>query len=157
MSKSGKIFQLSNKLYENRIPFIPRLLQALNRIIFSCETPPNPKVHPSVVFLHNGLGMVIHEKCSIGKDTCILQNVTIGGNRGKSRLYKGDKIGAPIIGENVFIGAGASVLGPVIIGDNAQIGAGAVVVNDIPKNAVAVGVPAKVIKVLSDKEVKPSH
>ena len=68
-------------------------------------------------------------------------------------MYKGKEITSPVIGKNVFIGPGAMILGEVIIGDNVQIGAGSLVLEDIPKNGVAVGSPAKVIKILSDEEV----
>lgn len=50
------------------------------------------------------------------------------------------------IGDDVFVGSGARILGPVVVGDNCMIGANAVVVKDIPKDSVAVGVPAKVVK-----------
>lgn len=53
---------------------------------------------------------------------------------------------APVIKENVFIGARALILGPVTIGENARIGAGAVVLTDVPPDCTAVGVPAKIVK-----------
>ena len=62
--------------------------------------------------------------------------VSIGSNKGK----------AATIGNNVYIAPNSSIVEDVIIGDNSIIGAGSVVVKDIPENAVAVGVPAKVIK-----------
>ena len=86
--------------------------------------------------------IVIHHKCSFGKNVTILQNVTLGGNINKK---KGNQI-SPIIGDNVLLGAGAKILGPVYIGNNSMIGANAVVINDVPKNSVAVGIPAKVVK-----------
>lgn len=83
-----------------------------------------------------------------------MQNVTLGGNIGKKRKIEGKGIiFSPIIGKNVFIGPGASVLGPILVGDNSIIGAGAVVLNDIPKNGVAIGIPAKVTKILSEEDV----
>lgn len=65
-----------------------------------------------------------------------LQHVTIGGRVGP---------GVPVIGDNVRIGSGAKVLGGIRIGNYAQIGANAVVIKDVPDNATAVGVPAKII------------
>ncbi|MDC7221520.1 MAG: hypothetical protein PQJ59_16420, partial [Spirochaetales bacterium] len=53
---------------------------------------------------------------------------------------------APIIGNNVDIGAGAKILGDISIGDNVHIGANAVVITDVPSNSLAVGIPAKIIK-----------
>ena len=58
----------------------------------------------------------------------------------------------PFWGDNVTVGAGATIIGPVHIGDNAVIGAGAVVLKDIPANSVAVGVPAKVVKVIGKED-----
>lgn len=52
----------------------------------------------------------------------------------------------PIVGDNVVIGTGATVLGPIKIGDNAKIGAGAVVLSDVPSDCTAVGMPAKIIR-----------
>ncbi len=85
---------------------------------------------------------VIHYKCVMGDNVTIMQGVTIGGNMGKTK----NGVEAPIIGNGVFIGPGAKILGPITIGDNSIIGANAVVINDIPKNSLAAGVPAKVIK-----------
>lgn len=76
----------------------------------------------------------------IGENTAIYQNVTIGG-RGRS--------GCPVIGKNVFIGAGAVIMGGITIGDNARIGANAVVIHDVPDNSTAVGVPAR--NIISDQ------
>lgn len=79
---------------------------------------------------------VVVGKSRIGNRVTILQNVTIGTS---SR----SEISAPIIGDHVFIGAGAAVLGKVKIGDGATIGANSVVLSDVPQNAIAVGAPAR--------------
>lgn len=87
-------------------------------------------------------GIVIRKNVRIGDNVVILHQVTIGANP-PSRARKG---GSPKIGNNVYIGAGAKILGPVSVGDNARIGANAVVVQDVPANATAVGVPARVVR-----------
>ena len=74
----------------------------------------------------------------IGKNCWINQQVTIGFTNDTD---------CPTFGDNVHICAGAIVVGTVHIGDNSTIGAGAVVVTDIPSNSVAVGVPAKVVRI----------
>jgi serine O-acetyltransferase len=96
-----------------------------------------------------GYGLSIpHAQCIvlgdaiIGNDVKIYQNVTLGASWDKEkggRRY-------PIIGDNVKISAGAKIIGPVSIGKNSIIGANAVVVNDIPEDSIAVGIPAKVIR-----------
>lgn len=86
-----------------------------------------------------GGGIIINDKVKIGKNCNIHHGVTIGvKNRGKNP-------GVPTIGDNVYIGPGAKVFGGITIGDNTAIGANAVVATSIPDNAVAVGVPAKII------------
>lgn len=77
----------------------------------------------------------------IGKDFKTKHNVTIGNNRG----------GIPTIGDNVFVGAGAVVVGKIKIGNNVQIGANAVVTKDVPDNAVVVGNPAYIIRLNGEK------
>ena len=79
-------------------------------------------------------GIIVSYGAIIGLNCTINQQVTIGQNNE----------GHPIIGNNVFIGAGARIIGKVRIGNNVKIGANAVVVHDIPDNCTAVGVPAKV-------------
>ena len=72
------------------------------------------------------------------------QNVTLGGTSGYYEV--------PKLGKNVHVGAGANIIGPITVGDNCIIGAGAVVITDLPANSVAVGVPAKVIKIRNDEQ-----
>ena len=82
---------------------------------------------------------MINPKTIIGNNCNIQQGVTIGNmNRGKRK-------GSPMIGDNVLIGAGAKIIGNVKVGNNVAIGANAVVVDDIPDNAVVVGIPAKIV------------
>jgi len=106
------------------------------RVILSCFIPYEVKIGKNAHFGHLGLGIVLHRDAVIGDNVRIDQHVTIGGRVGE---------GAPIIGNNVRIGAGAKVLGGISIGDNVQIGANAVVLINVPNNSTAVGVPAKVL------------
>ncbi len=82
-------------------------------------------------------GIVIHPAAIIGPNCLIFQQVTIGTH--------GSKVGAPTLCGHVDVGAGAKILGPVTIGEHAKIGANAVVLTDVPANAIAVGIPARVI------------
>lgn len=84
-------------------------------------------------------GIVVNGASKIGKNVNISHGVTIGQtNRGQ---YKG----VPTIGNNVYVGPGAKIIGGISVGNNVAIGANAVVTRDIPDNSVAVGIPARVI------------
>lgn len=79
------------------------------------------------------IGIVINPDARIGKNVTIFQQVTIGDSE------VGDKLGSPIIGNGVLLGAGCKIIGPVSVGDNAVIGANAVVTKDVPSNVTVVG------------------
>jgi serine O-acetyltransferase len=88
------------------------------------------------LFISHGQGTVLSAE-RIGANLQVHQGVTIGWD------YRGER--RPVIGDDVFIGAGAKVLGAVTVGDGARIGANAVVVSDVPAGATAVGVPARIV------------
>jgi serine O-acetyltransferase len=103
------------------------------------------EIHPGAtighrVFIDHGMGVVIGETAVVGDDCTLYHGVTLGGtswNKGKRH---------PTLEEGVVIGAGAKVLGPIIIGKNAKIGSNAVVVKDVPEDATAVGIPARLLE-----------
>jgi serine O-acetyltransferase len=90
-------------------------------------------------------GVVIHGEARIGDDCMIMQQVTVG------MIDEGE---VPVIGNRVYIGAGAKIIGKLKVGDGARIGANAVVVNDVPSNATAVGIPARIIRRAAAKPAK---
>lgn len=134
-----RFYTVARWLYEKKIPLAPDIIYKFMRVFFSCDIKYTVSIGKGVKFYHNALGVVIHKNSVIGNNVSIYQNVTLGGN-GKERGANG----APIIKDGVFIGAGAVILGPVVIGQNAKIGANAVVINDVPSDMTAVGVPSRV-------------
>ena len=102
------------------------------QIVHSCEIPLQIKIGRNVKFGHRGIGIVIHKDVIIGDNVQIMQNVTIGAKDGA----------APIIGNNVLIGAGAVILGGVTIGEGSTIGANAVVIKSVENGSIVCGVPA---------------
>ena len=90
--------------------------------------------------------IVVSPHSEIGNNVNISQGVTIGGT------YRGDKAGYPVIGDEVYIGPGAKIIGAIHIGNNVAIGANAVVTHDVPDNSVVGGVPARVISMKGAQE-----
>lgn len=122
----------------HKVPLFPRVVDVLIFLIFKSRVPLSCEIGKGTVFSHRGIAVVFHPKAVVGSGCVIGTSVVLGG-RGKGVP------GAPRIGNDVYIGTGAKILGPVTIGDGAVIGANAVVLCDVPARATAVGVPAKVL------------
>lgn len=106
----------------------------------------------SAVFLsrpilpHGLNGIIVSRKCKIGKNVTILHQVTIGTKITTEKSCNELDVLAPVIGDNVYIGAGAKIIGNITIGNNVLIGANAVVTKNVPDNCTAVGNPAVFFK-----------
>lgn len=142
-------FRLGSFLKGKRCIFL-RILYGFICVIYKhyqyltgIQLPLGTNVGSGLLFSHFSC-IIINGATVIGNNCTIFQGVTIGSVRGS-------KGGVPVIGDNVVLSSGAKIIGNVHIGNNVMIGAGAVVVTDIPDNAVAVGMPAKVIS-LNGKE-----
>ncbi len=134
-------YRIAHFLYNLRLIFLARLLSQLTRLFTGIEIHPGATIGKGL-FIDHGMGVVIGETTIIGDDVKMFHGVTLGGT-GKD---KGKR--HPTIGNNVEIGAGAKVLGDIKIGDNVKIGANAVVLKDVPKNHIAVGVPARIKEIV---------
>lgn len=133
------IHRLAHFLYQRKLYFPARFLSQLSRFFTGIEIHPGAKIGKRL-FIDHGMSIVIGETAEIGDDVTLFHEVTLGGT-GKD---KGKR--HPTIGNNVFLSAGVKVLGPIEIGDNTKVGANAVVLHSLPKNATAVGIPARVVK-----------
>ena len=91
------------------------------------------------------MGIVIGETAQIGDDCLLYHGVTLGGT-GKETGKR-----HPTIGNNVMIACGAKVLGPFRVGDNARIASNAVVLQEVPDDATAVGIPAQIVRIAGEK------
>ncbi len=130
-------YRIAHFLQKIHLYFLARLLSQLTRLFTGIEIHPGATIGKGL-FIDHGMGVVIGETTIIGDDVKMFHGVTLGGT-GKD---KGKR--HPTIGNNVEIGAGAKVLGDITIGDNVRIGANAVVLKDVPKDHIAVGVPARI-------------
>lgn len=117
-------------------------LNKLNVICGGCIIGRGAEFGPEFVLVHSQ-GVVINTAVRGGRHVVLEHQVTIGAEKGL----------APVLGDDVFVGAGAKVIGGVRVGHGAKIGANAVVVHDVPDGATAVGVPARVVEVGKGSEV----
>ena len=137
-------YRLSHWLYLRRFHFLARCVSQWCKFWTDIEIHPGATIGRRLVIDH-GSGIVIGETAELGDDVLLYQQVTLGGT-GKDTGKR-----HPTLGNNVMVGSGARVLGPITIHDNARIAAGAVVLQDVPENATAVGVPAQVVRLNGQK------
>jgi len=110
----------------------------LVEITTGVSLPAHARIGKGFYIGHFG-NIIIHPDTVMGERCSISHGVTIG-------VLGGDRPGVPRLGNDVYVGSGAKILGPVTIGDGAVIGANAVVLEDVPAGATAVGVPARIIE-----------
>lgn len=141
------LYRIRRAFFLIKLPILKIILSVIAFILFKISEfclgvviRAETEIGPGLYIGHIGV-IRIHPKTKIGKNLSIGQCVTIG------EKGPGHGAEAPIIGDNVYIGVGAKVLGGIKIGNNVKIGANAVVISDIPDNATAVGIPAKVVKI----------
>ena len=127
-------YKLSHYLYVKTHKLLARYISEKAKRKTGIEIHPGAKIGKGL-FIDHGTGVVIGETAIIGDNVTLFHGVTLGGT-GKE---KGKR--HPTIGNNVFIGTGAKLLGNITIGDNVKIGANAVVLKDVPSNTTVVGVP----------------
>lgn len=137
--KAVRSYRRAHWFHERGHFFIARWISQRCRHKTGIEIHPGAKIGKGL-FIDHGAGVVIGETTEIGDYCTLYQNVTLGGT--------GKDVGKrhPTLGNNVLVGAGARVLGPMKIGDNSKIAANAVVLDEVPPNCTAVGVPARVVK-----------
>ena len=105
---------------------------------YGISIPYNTRVGPGLYVGHYG-GIVINHEVVIGRDCNINHGVTLGAK------YGGNNPGVPAIGDRVFIGPGAKIIGGITLGDDVAVGANAVVVASVPNRGVVAGIPARLI------------
>ena len=142
--KAIRLHRIANKFYKRKMYFMARWISQ------RASKKTGIEIHPAVhigkrFFIDHGTGVVIGETAIIGDDCTIFQGVTLGGT-GKDTGKR-----HPTLGNNVLVGAGAKVLGPFTVGDNARIASNAVVLTEVPPDATAVGVPARVVRIAGKK------
>ena len=138
------LHRVAHSFWQHGFRWFGRAISHFARWITGIEIHPGATIGRRV-FIDHGMGVVIGETAEIGDDCTLYHGVTLGGtswNKGKRH---------PTLARGVVIGAGAKLLGPILVGAGAKIGSNAVVVKDVPADATAVGIPAKIILEDSDQ------
>lgn len=128
------LYRLMQASHRSRLVPLAMIFNKLNTVFGACIIGRGADFGPGFVLVHSN-GVVINGMVRGGRDIKIEHQVTIGAERNLS----------PVLGDDLFIGAGAKILGAVRIGSHVRVGANAVVVKDVPDNVTAVGVPARYI------------
>lgn len=121
--------RVQHALWERGFCLVARMSSARTRRLTGVEIHPAAVLGRRVVIDH-GMGVVIGETAVVGDDVLLFHGVTLGGRGSLAGIRH------PQVGNDVLLGAGATVLGSVHIGDGARIGAGSLVVRDVPAGAV---------------------
>lgn len=127
-----------------RLVPLEMLFNKANAICCNCIIGRGAEFGPGLVLIHS-TGIVINGQVKGGEFVHIEHQVTIGAERRAS----------PVLGDHVFVGAGAKIIGDLSIGSHARIGANAVVLSDVPEYATAVGIPAKVVRIRAESAANP--
>ena len=136
--------RVAHWFYKNDHTTIARIISQFSRFVTGIEIHPGAKIGKGLLIDH-GSGVVIGETAEIGDYCLIYQGCTLGGTGKESGKRH------PTLGNNVMVGSGAKILGPFKVGDNAKIAANAVVLEEVPPDCTAVGVPARIVRRSGEK------
>jgi serine O-acetyltransferase len=131
--------RVAHWFWGHKLYWVARLVSHAGRFCTGVEIHPGARLGRRF-FIDHGMGIVIGETAEIGDDVLMYKGAVLGGvslNKGKRH---------PTVGHRVVIGSNATILGPVLIGDGARIGSGAVVIDSVPEDSTAVGVPARIVR-----------
>lgn len=129
------LYRLMQWAAARRLSLLAFVFNKLNAVFNNCIVGRSAHFGPRFVLIH-ATGVVINSDVRGGSDVRVEHQVTIGSERHR----------APVLGDHVFIGAGAKIIGGVRVGSHVRIGANAVVVHDVPAHCTVVGVPARIVR-----------
>jgi serine O-acetyltransferase len=117
------------------MPPMAAILKYLNTVITGADIALEAQIGPGLRLFHPN-GVVVGPNCMLGARCTVMQGVTLGEGVG----------GSPRLGDDVYIGPGAKIFGDLVVGDRSVVGANAVVLQSVPPESFAAGIPAKVLK-----------
>jgi serine O-acetyltransferase len=131
--------RIAHALWHSERKPLAMYLQGRISAVFGIDIHPAARIGRGV-FIDHATGVVIGETATVGNNVVILHDVTLGAT-GKDR---GDR--HPKVDDDVFIGAGAKILGNIPVGKGATVGAGSIVLREVPPGATVAGIPARVVR-----------
>ena len=131
------LHRIAHFFWRHKLRLTGRMISHISRFSTGIEIHPGATIGRRF-FIDHGMGVVIGETTEIGDDVLLYQGVVLGGTSYEKRKRH------PTLGNDVVVGAGATVLGAITVGEGARIGAGSVVVQSVPPESVVVGVPGRV-------------
>lgn len=141
-------YRVSRAMYLGELSRLPDVLAAVGRQLTGLEIYYSADIGPGFKVIH-GAGTVIGAMSRVGRNFTVYQGVTVGDKLGKDSGI--DK--RPVLGDDIIVSAGATILGPVTIGSMTLIGANAMVIHSLPERCIAVGVPARAkVEGLTDED-----
>ena len=129
------LYRLMQWSRHRRLVPLEWMFNRMNSMLCNCIIGRGTEFGEGFVLIHS-IGIVINGSVRGGRNVFLEHQVTIGAERRQ----------APVLGNDVFVGAGAKIIGPVRVGDGAKVGANAVVVGDVPAHSTVVGIPARVVR-----------
>jgi serine O-acetyltransferase len=130
-------------------------LRTLGNVLVGADFVPGAQVGPGVMFSHP-VGVVLGPGSVIGRDATLASGVVLGVRSADDRIEPTEQSEFPVVGDGVFLGAHAVVLGGVRVGDRSIVGANAVVTADVAPDTIVAGNPARVVKSLSEPPARPA-
>nr|WP_315193370.1 hypothetical protein [uncultured Aquabacterium sp.] len=131
-TSANALYRLQESLSSRGLAPLALVPHVLNKWFNGCVIGVKARFGPGFVLIHP-IGVVINSSVRGGSNVWLESGVVIGDNRGRS----------PVLGDDVFVGSGAKVIGGLTVGDRAQVGANAVVTRDVPAGVTVVGIPAR--------------
>lgn len=140
-----KLYRLSNFFYKKNYKKFSYLIDRVNNLLKNSHIPGSCTIGKNTKFAYGGIGIVIHDDAKIGSNCIIGQGITIGGNR------LGEN--PPIIEDNVYLAAGARIIGNIRIGHDSIVAPNSVVVSNVESYSIYSGIPAKKIITIDENNI----
>jgi serine O-acetyltransferase len=135
------LYRFKRWLHDRHVPILPRLCDWLNIVLWQVQIADNATIGPGLCISHGEV--IIAGEVKVGRN-CTFNPFSGCGLVHKRRTgHPWEGLVGPTLGDNVFVGVGARIMGPITVGDNVRIGANSIVIHDVPEGAVVIGIPAR--------------